>query len=60
MAGSQVEDQLTGLQHAAEDGTACDGSAANLDCGRRWHYRQGTEANPDCGTLASVAAANQD
>jgi hypothetical protein len=22
---------------AAEDGTACDGSAANLDCGRRWH-----------------------
>jgi hypothetical protein len=45
---------------AAEDGTACDGSAANLDCGRRWHYRQGTEANPDCGTLASVAAANQD
>jgi hypothetical protein len=48
-----VEEQLIWI--AAEDGTACDGSAAkNLDCGRRWHYRQGTEANPDCGTLAIV------
>jgi hypothetical protein len=54
MAGSQVEQQLTGLRQkialpvmvqqliwiAAEDGTACDGSAAkNLDCGRGWHHR---------------------
>jgi hypothetical protein len=34
LAGGAADNRI-----AAEDSTACDGSAANPDCGRRWHSR---------------------